>query len=136
MESCARDAGLTPFGQKVMRSMLRGALAARLFSEAGWQAHPEYAGVPIDRPVFITGLPRTGTTALHRLLTADPAHQGLELWLAEAPQPRPPRQTWADNPVCNLFNQQGLPVTPFRSDDFEMTTKPKPPAPSQVPAAK
>jgi hypothetical protein len=53
----------------------------------------------VARPLFVTGLPRTGTTALHRLLAADPAHQGLELWLAEAPQPRPPRQTWADNPV-------------------------------------
>ena len=79
--------------------MLRGALAARLFSEAGWQAHPEYAAVRIDRPVFVTGLPRTGTTALHRLLAADPAHQGLEMWLAEVPQPRPPRQTWAADPV-------------------------------------
>jgi hypothetical protein len=79
--------------------MLRGALAARLVSEAGWRAHPEYAQVRLERPLFVTGLPRTGTTALHRLLTADPAHQGLELWLAEAPQPRPPRQTWADNPV-------------------------------------
>ena len=49
--------------------------------------------------MFVTGLPRTGTTALHRLLTADPAHQGLELWLTEMPQPRPPRDTWADNPV-------------------------------------
>ena len=99
LSSCAGEAALTPLGQKVMRSMLRGALAARLFSEAGWQAHPEYAGIPIDRPVFITGLPRTGTTALHRLLTADPAHQGLEMWLAEVPQPRPPRETWAANPV-------------------------------------
>jgi hypothetical protein len=99
LESCARDAGLTPFGRKVMRSMLRGALAARLFSEAGWRAHPEYAAVRIDRPVFVTGLPRTGTTALHRLLAADPAHQGLEMWLAEVPQPRPPRQTWAADPV-------------------------------------
>jgi hypothetical protein len=36
---------------------------------------------------------------LHRLLTADPGHQGLELWLAEMPQPRPPRDTWAANPV-------------------------------------
>lgn len=35
------------------------------------------------------------------------------------------RYAWADNPVCNLFSQAGLPVTPFRSDDFEMTTKPK-----------
>jgi hypothetical protein len=97
--SLERDAELTARGHKVMRAMLRGALAARLVSEAGWTAHPAYAQVPIERPLFVTGLPRTGTTALHRLLAADPAHQGLELWLAEAPQPRPPRQTWADNPV-------------------------------------
>jgi Sulfotransferase family len=99
ISSLDRDADLTARGRTVMRAMLRGALAARLMSEAGWRAHPEYAQVPVDRPLFVTGLPRTGTTALHRLLTADPAHQGLELWLAEAPQPRPPRQTWADNPV-------------------------------------
>jgi len=36
------------------------------------------------------------------------------------------RYAWADNPVCNLFSKDGLPVTPFRTDDFEMTTKPKP----------
>ena len=79
--------------------MLRGALAARLFSEAAWQANPGYAQVRIDRPVFVTGLPRTGTTALHRLLAADPAHQGLAMWLAEVPQPRPPREAWPADPV-------------------------------------
>ncbi|HSR85666.1 MAG TPA: sulfotransferase [Streptosporangiaceae bacterium] len=99
LESYARDAELTQLGQKVARVGLRGALAARLLSEAGWAAHPEHADVPIDRPIFVTGLPRSGTTALHRLLSADPAHQGLELWLAEMPQPRPPRETWAGNPV-------------------------------------
>ena len=99
LESYARDAGLTALGRKAARVGLRGALAARLVAEAGWEAHPEHAAVPIERPIFVTGLPRSGTTALHRLLTADPAHQGLELWLAEVPQPRPPRDTWAANPV-------------------------------------
>jgi Sulfotransferase family len=99
LESYARDAGLTPLGAKATRALLRGALVARLLSQAGWQAHPGHADVAVERPVFVTGLPRTGTTALHRLLVADPAHQGLELWLAEAPQPRPPRPTWDDNPV-------------------------------------
>jgi hypothetical protein len=33
------------------------------------------------------------------LLCGDPRHQGLELWLAEFPQPRPPRETWPQNPV-------------------------------------
>jgi Sulfotransferase family len=99
LESYAEDAALTPIGEKVTRSMLRGALVARLLSEAGWRAYPGHAEVGIRRPMFVTGLPRTGTTALHRLLVADPAHQGLELWLAEAPRPRPPRSAWADDPV-------------------------------------
>jgi hypothetical protein len=97
LESYESDADLTPLGRRVARAGLRGALAARLLCEAGWAAHPEHAGVPVERPIFVTGLPRSGTTALHRLLTADPAHQGLELWLAEVPQPRPPRDTWAEN---------------------------------------
>ena len=99
LDSCAHEAGLTEAGTKVFRAFLRGALVARLFSEAGWARYPEHAGVAIERPIFVTGLPRTGTTALHRLLTADPAHQGLELWLTEVPQPRPPRDTWERDPV-------------------------------------
>jgi hypothetical protein len=99
LESYERDAGLTPLGARLKRAFLRGALVARLLSEAGWRQYPEHAEVAIRRPVFVTGLPRTGTTALHRLLTADPAHQGLEMWLIEAPQPRPPRDTWAADPV-------------------------------------
>jgi hypothetical protein len=99
LESYARDAGLTARGARVARAMLRGALVARLLSEAAWARHPEHTHVAIERPIFVTGLPRTGTTALHRLLTADPAHQGLEMWLTQVPQPRPPRDTWAADPV-------------------------------------
>lgn len=99
LESYAEDAELTPFGNKVNRAFLRGALIARLLSENAWRRHPEHAEVAIERPIFVTGLPRSGTTAVHRLLNADPAHQGLEMWLTEMPQPRPPRETWADNPV-------------------------------------
>ncbi|MGW0039898.1 sulfotransferase family protein [Gordonia sp. NPDC003376] len=99
LDSYRTEAGLTETGSKMFRFFLKGALIARLFSEASWQANPGYADVDIVRPVFVTGLPRTGTTALHRLLSADPRHQGLQMWLAEFPQPRPPRETWAENPV-------------------------------------
>ncbi|BBZ31550.1 sulfotransferase family protein [Mycolicibacterium confluentis] len=99
LESYARDAELTEFGSKMQRFFARNALVARLLSEASWKQHPQHADVAIERPIFVTGLPRTGTTALHRLLTADPDHQGLELWLAEFPQPRPPRESWPQNPV-------------------------------------
>ena len=99
LESYAADAGLTPFGNKIHRASVRSALVARLLAEAAWKQHPAYAEVPVRQPIFVTGLPRTGTTALHRLLAEDPAHQGLELWLTEVPQPRPPRSTWAENPI-------------------------------------
>ena len=46
LESYARDAGPDPAGQRVSRACLRGALAARLLSEAAWAAHPAHAAVP------------------------------------------------------------------------------------------
>ncbi|GLY71285.1 sulfotransferase family protein [Amycolatopsis taiwanensis] len=98
LDSYANDAALTPKGVDWFRAMLVTVLESRLYTRQSWQQHPEYAGVPIERPVFVTGLPRTGTTALHRLLCVDPAHQGLEHWLTETPQPRPPRETWPENP--------------------------------------
>jgi hypothetical protein len=98
LESYAKDEELTELGRRVKRSELRGALVARLVSEAGFAQHP-IDDAAIERPIFVTGIPRTGTTALHRLLAADPSHQGLEQWLCEFPQPRPPRESWPDNPV-------------------------------------
>jgi hypothetical protein len=99
LESYEKDEKLTPFGNKVHRAALRGALVARLLTEAQWKQFPEHAGISIERPIFVTGLPRTGTTALHRLLCEDPRHQGLEMWLTQVPQPRPPRETWESNPL-------------------------------------
>ncbi|MDT5139956.1 MAG: hypothetical protein QOD58_4218 [Mycobacterium sp.] len=106
LDSYQREAGLTVLGSKMNRFFLRGALVARLLSESAWKQYPAYADVPVQRPIFVTGLPRTGTTALHRLLGADPAHQGLHLWLAEFPQPRPPRDTWESNPWYRQLDAQ------------------------------
>ncbi|BBZ19365.1 sulfotransferase family protein [Mycolicibacterium gadium] len=106
LESFRRDADLTELGSKMNRFFVRNALVARLVSEAAWKQYPEHADVTVERPIFVTGLPRTGTTVIHRLLTADPRHQGLELWLAEFPQPRPPRETWSENPVFAQIDAQ------------------------------
>ncbi|MEC3958375.1 sulfotransferase [Nocardia sp. CDC153] len=105
LESYQRDAGLTELGSKMSRYFLRGALVARALSEASFKANPQHTETAITRPIFVTGLPRTGTTALHRLLAADPQHQALEMWLADFPQPRPPRDTWADNPVYQAVDR-------------------------------
>ncbi|WP_109509178.1 sulfotransferase family protein [Nocardioides speluncae] len=98
ISSFDREARLTPQGRKIARTLMRKALGARAISEAAFARHPEHESVSIERPIFVCGLTRTGSTALHRLLSADPSHQGIETWLAEAPQPRPARDDWPANP--------------------------------------
>ncbi|WP_433833888.1 sulfotransferase family protein [Actinoplanes sp. CA-015351] len=107
------EAALTPAGSKRTRQLLRGALVSRLLSEGAWRQYPAFSQAPVERPIFVTGLPRTGTTALHRLLAADPAHQGLELWLTEVPQPRPPRDSWPSHPVYALLRDAYLSHSEF-----------------------
>ena len=41
---------------------------------------------------------------------------------------------WANFPVVNLWNKDGLPATPFRTDDFPITTQPKPKMPAAAAA--
>ena len=96
-------AGLTPIGNYFQRSQVKSALVGRLLTQLRFNEHPEHENVKIERPIFVLGLPRTGTTALHRLLTADPRNQGLELWLTEFPQVRPPRDTWESDPIFSAM---------------------------------
>jgi sialate O-acetylesterase len=44
------------------------------------------------------------------------------VWSEEVPRPLAVRYAWADNPVCNLYSAEGLPVTPFRTDDWPGVT--------------
>src|ERR1700681_4217975 len=88
LESFRRDADVTELGSKMNRFFVRNALVARLVSEAAWKQYPQHADVAIERPIFVTGLPRTGTTAVHRYLDADPTPAGLQLWLHRFPQNR------------------------------------------------
>jgi sialate O-acetylesterase len=46
----------------------------------------------------------------------------VEVWSDEVPEPASVRYAWADNPVCNLYSSQGLPLTPFRTDDWPGVT--------------
>jgi sialate O-acetylesterase len=50
----------------------------------------------------------------------------VELTCDKVEAPIAVRYAWADNPVCNIFSMTGLPLNPFRTDDFPMTTAPKP----------
>src|SRR3954469_13284649 len=99
------EAGLTGKGNYFQRSEVKSALVGRLLTQAQFNARPEHVDVPVARPIFVMGLPRTGTTALHRLLHADPMAQGLEMWITQYPQPRPPRDTWESDPIFAAMQQ-------------------------------
>lgn len=72
------------------------ALTGRLHVVAGWRRYAVRGLPQIERPIFITGMPRTGTTALHHIMGLDAQFQGLESWLIRSPMPRPPRAAWPD----------------------------------------
>ena len=46
----------------------------------------------------------------------------IEIWAENVPNPTAARYAWADNPVANVQNREGLPLTPFRTDEFPMVT--------------
>lgn len=104
------DLQLTETGLQVAYNRILRRLAARLFVQKGWAAHPEVLTTPIRRPVVVLGMPRTGTTALHKMLSVDPQFQGIEFWLLDSPCIRPPRETWETHPVYRacVSNINGL----------------------------
>ncbi len=74
-------------------------LTSRLVSQAGWAKAPEVRSRPLAPQVVVIGLPRSGTTALHQIMAADPAYQWIPSWLAQLPRPRPARQDWPLDPL-------------------------------------
>ncbi len=99
LASLDADANLSPLGVGIYRGQLANILATRLRTVQRLKDRPEVGGIEIRRPIVITGLVRTGSTALHYLLGQDPGLQKLEYWLAAEPQPRPPRDAWQANPA-------------------------------------
>lgn len=98
LASYAQDSQLTPLGFQLVHDEIIGDLVGRLQVVDRLRRTPEIRETTLERPVFILGLPRTGTTTLQQLLQLDPDSQVLEYWLGVVPQPRPPKEQWASNP--------------------------------------
>ncbi len=74
-------------GRRRNRGRMVQHLATRLRVQEAFRRHPEILGREIARPVFLTGLPRSGTSALFNLMAADPAARPLLLWESQFPDP-------------------------------------------------
>jgi len=83
----------TPSGRVTVQAILHEQLTSRLYLQEKIKSTPEIAQNKIDRPIFIAGLPRTGTTHLHNLLSRCSELRYLPLWQTLhpiAPQPGKP----------------------------------------------
>ena len=80
------------------QGMLVKALIDRLNVTAALKRRPELLERPIERPVFVFGLPRTGTTLLNNLLAADPARRSPLKWELDDPVPPPTTATLYTDP--------------------------------------
>jgi Sulfotransferase family len=81
------EADLSAVGRVLVRELLVGLLVTRLRLAALWRAHPEIAEERIEAPIVVLGLPRTGTTHLHNLLSQHPALRSLPYWESLEPIP-------------------------------------------------
>ncbi len=123
MRSAQRSTGLSDFGDASFHEPLRlllsdydncadlslfGRISARwdtlryltnlLLLREAEQRTPAICGERIARPIFITGLPRSGTSFMHYLLALDPRHHVARCWEAIYPRPergrkRPPHRS-------------------------------------------
>jgi hypothetical protein len=85
-------------GREQLRAAIVGALATRLKVNAYLQLRPELLKRPIEKPVFVFGIPRTGTTLLSNLLAADPARRSALSWEIDDPVPPPTTDTLYTDP--------------------------------------
>src|SRR5215831_7203142 len=108
LESCQDEARLNLIGKIALKTDVLETLCVRLQMQRDRQLYPDITRQEIREPLFIVGLPRTGTSVLHRLLAADPAHRSPLMW--EVRSPSPPtrhdekRRIQRATQSCNFFN--------------------------------
>lgn len=99
-------AQLHPMGRLMARQHLSGDLARRLAITAWRKHHPQVAEQRIEKPVFIIGLPRTGTTLLFNLLAQDPANRTPLAWEVDSPCPPANSATYYTDPRIKAAQKQ------------------------------
>src|SRR5205823_207941 len=92
-----QEAGLSSLGQLALRSEYHRLLTNRLRIQDAFKRHPPILDIPLRKPVFVVGFPRTGSTLLHNLLAQDPRTRVPLMW--ELLWPAPPLDGTADRRI-------------------------------------
>ena len=94
LNSYETEAELNFIGRICVQNDILRLLGNRLHLVKDRQRFPDIAAEIIRRPLFITGLPRSGTTFLHALLAQDPAHRAPQVWEVMYPSPPPEKGSY------------------------------------------
>jgi len=93
-----KEAQLSLLGRLVARSDLLRTLENRLRLVELFREHPEIAEQPVERPIFVVGPPRSGTTIFHDLLAMDPGNRVPLSWETAYPLPPPEAAAFRSDP--------------------------------------
>lgn len=99
------DASLSGLGRIMARADLLRLLGNRLQFEEIFKQYPEIAEQEIKDPIFILGMPRTGTTSLHELMAMDPQFRVPLSWETAHPFPPPETATYRNDPRIAATNK-------------------------------
>ncbi len=93
-----------------MRGGLVQSLVDRLKTTDYLAKRPELLTRPVERPLFVFGMPRTGTTLLSNLLACDPARRSALTWEIEEPVPPPTTATLKTDPraIAKLAQEKAM----------------------------
>jgi hypothetical protein len=103
----------TPFGRERILNDATNALGRRLQLHDYIQAHPEVLDAPVERPLIVLGMPRTGTTVISYLLDQDPARRSLIHWQCVHPVPPATTETLRTDPRCVALLEEQRQVLEF-----------------------
>ncbi|MDH6244970.1 sulfotransferase [Mycobacterium sp. OTB74] len=97
-EGLASEARLNDLGVEIALMDIVNPLVHRLRIMQWRKENPAVPATPVERPIFIVGQPRTGTTILFDLLAQDPALRPPLTWEVDAPWPLPQPETYTTDP--------------------------------------
>lgn len=98
LRSINREAQLNEAGREMFRGWVLRRLTNRLRVIDWVKTHPEVKRERIERPLFVCGMPRTGTTILYNLLSQDPRSRSLMKWESMNAVPPPEAATFHTDP--------------------------------------
>ena len=106
VDAINREARPNAFGSLAVKRLLERTLYNRYLFERYLEQNPEIEESPVEQPVFIIGMPRSGTTILHALMHEDPDHRSPLAWECLLPYPPHTPGTFTDNEQLRTIRKE------------------------------